>query len=140
MLTKILAEGLLLLMSLPCNAQTDTPFKGYLYNSEYDVYIHINLYENDIVIPGQELFGAVSGYFGDNKDSRKWIFTSAKIKNNKEADLEIINDYGSEDLTAKLIVQNDSTCTLQQEEGSTLKIARNRKWVKMPKKLDFVRK
>lgn len=52
----------------------------------------------------------------------------------------MVNDYGSEDLQATLTKNNDGTYTLKQIEGSTIKIARNRKWVKMPKTLIFTRK
>ena len=75
---------------------------------------------------------------GDSIDSRKWLFTSAKVRKNV-ATLQIINDYGSEDLVATLTKNNDNTFTLKQMDGSTIKIARNRKWKKLPKELVFVR-
>ena len=105
-------------------------------NKEYDVYLQINFYENNIKVPGQEIFGIMAGFLGDKKDSRKWLITDATIKD-KVAHLSIINDYGSEDLTATLTKQEDGTYVLQQLSGSTIKIARNRKWVKLPKKLSF---
>ncbi len=129
------------LSSLVTVAQTDsTTFKGYIYNEEYDVYLQIDFYKNDIKVPGQEIFGTMSGYFGDKQDSRKWLITDADIKG-KTANLSISNDYGSEDLTATLTVQADGkTFELKQINGSTLKIARNRKWVKIPKRLLFLKK
>lgn len=128
------------LSSCCVSAQTDsTSFKGTINNKEYDVYLCINFYDNDIKVPGQEIFGTMAGYFGDKKDSRKWLITDAKI-DGKTAHLSIINDYGSEDLTADLTKNADGTYELKQLDGSTLKIARNRKWVKMPKKLVFVAK
>ena len=51
----------------------------------------------------------------------------------------IINDYGSEDLVADLVILSDGTYELQQKEGSSIKIARNRKWVKIPKNLVFIK-
>ena len=48
-------------------------------------------------LPGQELFGEMPGYFGDRRDSRKWLITDADIEG-KTAHLSIINDYGSEDM------------------------------------------
>ena len=99
----------------------------------------MNFYNNNIVVPNQELFGDLPGFLGDSIDSRKWLFTSAKIKKNI-AKIAIINDYGSEDLIATLTLNKDSTYTLTQIEGSKLKIARNRKWQKLPKELVFVRK
>ena len=77
------------------------------------------------------------GFFGDRQDGRKWLITDAKIKNGKEANISMINDVASEDLIAKIQLVNDSTLRLKQIDGSILKIARNRKWVKIPKILDF---
>lgn len=121
-------------------AQKDsTIFKGYLSNNEYEVYLQINFYQNDIKVPGQEIFGTIAGFLGDRKDSRKWLITDAAIEG-KTAHLSIINDYGSEDLTADLTLESDGTYSLKQIAGSNIKIARNRKWVKIPKKLTFMKK
>jgi len=120
-------------------AQTDsTLFKGKITNKEYDVYMNIDFYHKNLKVPGQELFGEMPGYFGDRRDSRKWLITDADIEG-KTAHLSIINDYGSEDLTADLIALPDGSYKLQQKEGSNLKIARNRKWVKIPKNLKFTK-
>lgn len=135
---KILAT-LLCLISISSMAQTDsTLFKGKITNKEYDVYMNIDFYHKNLKVPGQELFGEMPGYFGDRRDSRKWLITDADIEG-KTAHLSIINDYGSEDLTADLIALPDGSYELQQKEGSNLKIARNRKWVKIPKKLKFTK-
>ena len=121
-------------------AQKDsTVFKGYLSNNEYEVYLQINFYQNDIKVPGQEIFGTIAGFLGDRKDSRKWLITNAAIEG-KTAHLSIINDYGSEDLIADLTLESDGTYSLKQITGSNIKIARNRKWVKIPKKLTFMKK
>lgn len=121
-------------------AQKDsTIFKGYLSNNEYEVYLQINFYQNDIKVPGQEIFGTIAGFLGDRKDSRKWLITNAAIEG-KTAHLSIINDYGSEDLTADLTLESDGTYSLKQITGSNIKIARNKKWVKIPKKLTFMKK
>ena len=120
-------------------AQKDsTIFKGYLSNNEYEVYLQINFYQNDIKVPGQEIFGTIAGFLGDRKDSRKWLITDAAIEG-KTAHLSIINDYGSEDLIADLTLESDGTYSLKQIAGSNIKIARNRKWVKIPKKLTFTK-
>lgn len=120
-------------------AQTDsTLFKGEITNKEYDVYMNIDFYHKNLKVPGQELFGKMPGYFGDRRDSRKWLITDADIEG-KTAHLSIINDYGSEDLTADLIALPDGSYELQQKDGSNLKIARNRKWVKIPKNLKFTK-
>ena len=59
------------------------------------------------------------------------------LKDNHTAALLVTNDYGSEDLEAKLEKENDSTYTLKQLEGSPIKIVVDRKWVKLPKVMRF---
>lgn len=123
------------------SAQTnDKPFKGYLYNEKYRVYLKIDFYDNSVTVPGEDIYGEMAGYFGDTSDGRKWLFTSAKLISPTKAVIEITNDYGSEDLTATLEVNKDGTYTFVQKDGSTLKIARNRKWVKMPKTMTYIKK
>ena len=100
----------------------------------------MDLENSTIIVPQQEIFGEIPGYLGDNKDARKWLFTDAKITSDNKATISIINDYGSEDLTASLQILNDTTYILNQESGSTIKVARNRKWVKLPQKLIFIKK
>lgn len=123
----------------PVQGKDSTTFKGYLYNKKYNVYIRMDFYHNNVTVPGQEIFGPLPGFFGDRQDGRKWLFTDATIKNAHTAELQITNDYGSEDLVATLTQINDSTFRLEQGKGSTIKIARNRKWVKMPDTLDFIK-
>lgn len=116
-----------------------TTFKGYLYNEKYNVYIVMDFYHNNVTVPNQEIYGEMPGYFGDRQDGRKWLFTDAKIISKDKAEIQITNDYGSEDLTATLTAIDGKKFRLRKKEGSTLKIARNRKWLKMPNELDFVK-
>lgn len=115
------------------NVNSNQVFHTYIYNDEYKVYMDVNLYEANISVPGQDVFGTVSGFFGALRDSRKWLVTDAKIVGKNKAELEIINDYGSEDLTATLTYNpKDNTYVLKQTGGSRLKIVVNRKWLKIP--------
>ena len=120
-------------------AQESTAFKGKIVNDEYQVWIEMDFDEQTLIVPEQEIFGEVAGYLGAERDPRKWIVTSVKMKNKTTAQLEIVNDYGSEDLTASLTLNRDGTFTLKQLDGSTIKIAVNKKWVKLPKTLVFKR-
>lgn len=115
-------------------------FRAYLFNKEYDVYLRIDFYNESISVPGNELYGKLHGYLGKNNNSFCWPITTAKLKDEHTAELSLINDYGSEDLTATLTQQNDSTYILKQERGSTLKVPKNGKWQKLPKTLPFKRK
>ena len=125
--------------SLLASTQNDcAPFRAYLINNEYDLFIRIDLCEENITVPGQELLGKLPGYLGKKNNSYCWLITSADIKD-KTASLAMINDFGSEDLTATLTQKNDSIYILQYIEGSTFKIPNTGKWQKRPKKLEFKR-
>lgn len=114
----------------------DSIFKAHLVNNEYQVWLDINFYDNNIIVPRQEIFGKVPGYFGAKRDTRKWIISDATFKGEK-AILTIINDYGSEDLKAELKRNTDGNYTLTRLEGSVMKIVVDNKWVKIPKELTF---
>ena len=124
--------------SLFGTAQNDAKgFMGYLYNDEYQVYLQIDFYNESVSVPGNELYGSLPGYLGKKNNSFCWPITAVKLSNEKTATLNLINDYGSEDLTATLTQENDSTYILRQGKGSTLKVPKNGKWQKLPKSLNF---
>ena len=129
------------LSSCPIVAQTtdSTAFKGYLYNAEYDVYMRINFHQKDVVISWEEMYGPQPGFLAKSNTSFCWIVTDAEIDGHK-AHLEMVNDYGSDDLTATLTRENDSIYTLRQTGGSTLKVPKKDKWQKLPASLTFKRR
>ena len=58
---KLIFFALLCLSSLGIYAQKDsTTFKGYIQNKEYDVYLKIDFYANNVTVPGQEIFGTMA--------------------------------------------------------------------------------
>jgi hypothetical protein len=118
----------------------DKSFRAYLYNNEFSVYLRINLYDQDIEVPGQSLYGKLPGYLGKEHNSFCWVITSCKVKNEEKAELQLINDFGSEDLTATLTRVNDSLYVFRQEAGSTLKVPKNGKWQKLPKRFVLKRR
>jgi len=139
---KLIATSVLILMLLPAIAQeSKEPFRAYLINKEYKVNIRIDLYRQNITVPGQDLYGELPGYLWKQSNSFCWLITSAEVDDSgKTATLQLINDYGSEDLTATLKAENDSVYVLKQIEGSTLKVPNNGKWQKLPKTLEFRRR
>ena len=139
---KIVVITLFMLMGVlgtKAQQQTDGPFRAYLFNDEYKVFMRINLYEQDVVISWQEMFGPLPGFLAKEGNNYCWIITDAKIDGNK-AELEITNDYGSEDLTATLTCVNDSVYTLRQNEGSPLKVPDKKSWKKLPSTMTFIKK
>ena len=79
------------------------------------------------------------GYLEYEKDTRVWIIVSAELTAENKAKLEIANDYGSEDLEATLTVDKNGEYKLKQGNGSRIKIAVDRKWVKLPNELKFIK-
>ena len=127
-------------ISLSVSAQNAAkPFRAYIYNNEYEVFMRLDLYNESITVPGQELYGELPGYLGKKHNSFCWLITSSKIEG-QTAELQMINDYGSEDLTATLTVENASLYVLRQVEGSSLKVPKDGKWQKLPSKLVFKRR
>ena len=137
---KLIASALICLTNLPRWAQNvSEPFRAYLFNNEHEVILRIDFYKQNITVPGQDLYGELPGYLSKQHNSFCWLITSAEV-NGKKATLQMINDYGSEDLTASLTLKNDSIYVLQQVEGSTLKVPKNGKWQKLPKTIEFKRR
>ncbi len=135
---KFLVAILFIIVAANGYAQKDNiSFRAYLYNNDYEVYLRINFYDQDVTIPGQELYGDLPGYLGKKNNSFCWVITSCDVKSDKKATMQMINDFGSEDLKATLIRKNDSIYVLQQNEGSTIKVPRKGKWQKLPKELEF---
>ena len=136
---KLFATIICLLAVLTTTAQeTGGPFRAYLINKEYSVFLRIDFYQESISVPGQDLYGKLPGYLSKQHNSFCWLITSAEVDGNK-ATLQMINDYGSEDLTATLTAESDSVYVLKQIEGSTLKVPNNGKWQKLPKTLELKR-
>ena len=115
-------------------------FRAYLINNTYNVYLRINLYDQDVTVPGQELYGQLPGYLGKLHNSFCWVITSCEVKDEQKAELQLINDFGSEDLKATLTRVNDSIYILKQGAGNTIKVPNQGKWQKLPKTLEFKRK
>lgn len=103
---------LFLVLSTTCFAQIDsTIFKGTLTNKEYNVYLKIDFYDQNIKVPGQEIFGDMAGFFGDYKDGRKWLITEVSIRIRQP-------HYPSSMIMAvKILLQS---CLLLQKENTFL--------------------
>jgi len=138
---RIIFNILLLLLVTTVGAQKkEDAFRAYLYNNTYNVYLRINFYNQDVTVPGQELYGQLPGYLGKLHNSFCWVITSCEIIDEKKAEFQLINDFGSEDLKATLTRENDSIYILKQGAGNTIKVPHQGKWQKLPKTLEFKRK
>lgn len=130
----------LLSVALSASAQVaQKPFEGYFENKDYNVYLRLNLHDNNVMVPGHELYGELPGFLGKVNNNFCWLITDADTQNRK-ATVTLINDYGSDDLTATLTLRNDSVLILKQGSGSTIKVPNKGKWQKLPSTLEFRRR
>lgn len=138
---KTIFSAIMLFASIYVCAQTESlPFKGTFYNDEYQVYLQIDFHGEGISVPDHEMFGELPGCLWKKNNSFYWLMTSAKIKGKDEAEADLVNDYGSEDLTATFKMRGDSIIIMKQGEGSTIKVPKKGKWQKLPSTLEFRRK
>lgn len=119
---------------------SENPFKAYIYNNVYNIYMNIDFYDSSVTVSGHELYGELPGILGKRHNSYLWVITDCKVKSGNHAEITFINDTGSEDLKATLTVKNDTTYVLKQVKGSTLKVPNNGKWLKLPAEVTFTRK
>ncbi len=132
----IVALTLSLLCLTAMGQEARRPFHTSLYSQELQLRMPINFYDEDITIPGQELFGNMAGYLCKDGTTYCWLIVKADVEGDK-ARLVMSNDYGSEDLEAELTLQGDTLYVLRQLNGSSLKVPGKGKWQKLPKTIFF---
>ena len=113
--TLVISTLILFVFSAMFAQNPEKPFKGRFENKEYNVYLK-------------------------RLNSFCWLITGSKVKSKTKATIELINEYGSEDLEATLTLQGDSLLTLKQGEGSNIKVPNKGKWQKLPDTLVFKKK
>lgn len=128
------------LMPLLSWAQTEGSFNTTISDDEHKIFIRMNLYDKNVIVPGNDILGQVDGYIGSSQSKTKWIIVSSKLLNDKEAEVDVVNDYGCEDFTAVLKLNPDGTYSYKKKGGSTLKFAVNGKWQKLPGGMTFKKK
>ena len=130
----------LLLMSLLLALSTFArrePFQGAFYNKECRIRMELNLYDTLLVVPDYEFLGKTNGYIrGDLHEV--WFLTTYKIEKGC-AIVHFTNEMGAD--TQELILTPLDSLHLQCEvQGSNyLRKLENRKWVKLPQKMVFLR-
>ena len=87
------------------------------------------------MVPGQDIYGELAGYFSSKRDSRLWLVIECERLKKNKVEVTVINDYGSEDFTATLTEDEDGCITMKHLGGSTYKIVVNSKYVKIPKEI-----
>ena len=122
----------------PDKNTSDSIFVGRFVNEELKIFLVINFYDKNVTVKDQDILGELDGYFGCTECQHVWPIVDAQINNNV-VDIDVINNYGSEDFRAKLTRNEDGTLSFRHIEGSTFKFPIPGKWHKIPTKLTFTR-
>ena len=56
----LISEACLFALLSASAQKTAKPFRAYLYNNEYEVFMRLDLYDESITVPGQDLYGELS--------------------------------------------------------------------------------
>ena len=101
------------------------------------MHLHLNLYEENLFVPGSEFLGNVHGYMHQGIYGT-WMLIKHEIKGNK-ALLRFSNDIGSDSQNIEFEQVSDSVYHLRTVNGNALRKAVGRKLVKVPDEMDFRR-
>ncbi len=134
---KILISFLLsVLFAFSVHAQR--PFEGHFFSKELGVNMYLNLYEENISVPGFSFLGKMHGYMRDGIYGT-WMITKCSIKGNK-AKIRFSNDIGSDSQDVEFTQLSDSTYHYHAMGGNAVKRAVGRKLVKVTDEMTFIRK
>ena len=124
------------LFALTVHAQR--PFEGHFFSKELGVNMYLNLYEENITVPGFSFLGTMHGYMRDGIYGT-WMITKCSIKGNK-AKIRFSNDIGSDSQDVEFTQLSDSTYRYHATGGNAVKRAVGHKLVKITDEMTFVRK
>ncbi len=129
---------LLYLFFLICtiSVTANGPWKMKLICPEEKVNLHLDLYEESIEVPDMEMFGPMNGYMNGDIYG-VWTVTSFKILNDKQANIKISNDLGSETQKITLTRLNDSIWNMKFEGHNVVKRVKNKKLIKVPGEMNM---
>lgn len=109
-------------------------FKGSFINEELKIRMKLNLYNDSIPVPGLELdscYGFIQGNINGT-----WAILKVMEIDGERAEVRAVNDKGSDAQTLVLTL-TDKGLELKQVDDNNIKGISGRKYVKLPKILQF---
>ena len=132
------AIGMCLLFATS-HAFSDEPFRGTFAGTDFKIQIDIDLYEENVKVPGMEAFGPMNGYMKGTDLYCTWYVSSVREVGQDKALVHFSNELGSETQPVELTLQGDSLLQLKQVKGNWLKKVVGKKLQKLPTELTFKR-
>jgi len=112
-------------------AQETCPFKGVFHNEELNIRCELNLYEDDIPVPGLEL-DTCYGYLKGSINGM-WVVLKVKESSDEKFLVRAASERGGDAQDLEFVVKSDSTLEMKQVDGVTIKGVSKNKYVKLPK-------
>ena len=128
-----------MLLSASARISAGEPFRGTFRGDDLKITLEINLYEEDVRVPGMEMFGPMNGYLRGTDLYCTWYVSSIQKTTDSEATVHFSNELGSETQVAELTLKDDSLLTLRQTKGAVLKKVVGKKLQKLPTEITFTR-
>ncbi len=122
-----------LFVSLTLQAQDK--FKGGFINEEFKISLRLNLYDDDIPVPGFEL-DSCYGYLRGGINGA-WVILKVVSLGDDEAEVRAVSERGSDAQNLRISVGDDGKLFLRQIDGTNIKGVKGRKYVKLPKEIEF---
>lgn len=125
--------------TIPPDTIITEPYKGTFYAPEHGVTIVMNLYNEDVVIPGYAILGPTNGYMKGNTNQHLygiWILTSFEL-NSDNVLLRFSNDLGSESQTVSFRIQKDGFYKYRTIGGNEVKKIVGKKFIKTASEMIF---
>jgi hypothetical protein len=118
-------------------AQETRPFKGLFQNEESNLRCELNLYEDDIPVPGLELdtcFGYLKGSING-----MWVILKVKESSDEKFLVRAASERGGDAQDLEFVAKEDGTLEMKQVDGVTIKGVAKNKYVKLPKIVKLTR-
>lgn len=123
---------LLVINSMQIYAQDK--FKGNFTNDELKIKLALNLYNDDIPVPGLEL-DSCYGYLQGSLNGVWIILKVASVDSNK-AEVRAVSERGG-DAQNLILSLSDGKIVVKQIQGANIKGIKGRKYVKLPREILF---
>ncbi len=127
----------LVLLFVPLTLQAQDKFKGGFINEEFKINLRLNLYDDDIPVPGFEL-DSCYGYLRGGINGA-WIILKVVALDDDEAEVRAVSERGSDAQNLRISVADDGKLFVRQIDGTSIKGVKGRKYVKLPKEIEFKR-
>lgn len=111
-------------------------FKGHFVNDEYKIQMELNLYADSVAVPGMDdemCYGYISG-----NTNGMWVILKVLKLEKDRAEFRASCDNGSDSQNVELTV-SDGKLVLRQLKDAYIKTVVDRKYVKLPKSVEFHR-